>query len=202
MAYRENDDHVPDPTAVSGTLDTTGIYGGEHESVEKVTGVFAAARAADLAGVDTDGMDDETRERVEQSAAEAKEQAEAAGAVLPPNPFPEGTLNVSEVLTPEEQAQRLDPAAPDPLVEHAREQGYDVDDDAYRSGQPVSDTETLEPVEQEKPAEEAAPAADFDPSRHTVDEVSAYLSQADEAEKERVLAAERAGKARKSIVGE
>lgn len=39
----------------------------------------------------------------------------------------------------------------------------------------------------------------FDPSDHTVDEVEAYLATADDAERERVLAAEKAGKARKSL---
>ncbi|USR79908.1 trigger factor [Arcanobacterium pinnipediorum] len=56
----------------------------------------------------------------------------------------------------------------------------------------------------EKKAEKAdkaeAPAGDFDPSAHKVDEVVAYLESADEAEKVRVLEAEKAGKARKTIM--
>lgn len=39
----------------------------------------------------------------------------------------------------------------------------------------------------------------FDPSGHTVDEVIAYLSEADEEERARVVIAETAGKARKTI---
>lgn len=58
--------------------------------------------------------------------------------------------------------------------------------------------------------EEVAPATDapvessqlYDPSVHTVDEVNAYLATADPAEVVRVLEAERAGKARKGILGE
>lgn len=41
----------------------------------------------------------------------------------------------------------------------------------------------------------------FDPSAHTVSEVNAYLETVDEAERARVLEAERAGKARKGILG-
>lgn len=40
----------------------------------------------------------------------------------------------------------------------------------------------------------------FDPSAHSVDEVSAYLADADDAERERVLAAEAEGKARKTLL--
>ncbi|NUR28505.1 MAG: hypothetical protein HOV76_32385 [Hamadaea sp.] len=44
-------------------------------------------------------------------------------------------------------------------------------------------------------------AADsFDPGQHTVEEVAAYLTEADDAERERVLTAERDGKARKSLL--
>lgn len=42
----------------------------------------------------------------------------------------------------------------------------------------------------------------FDPGEHNAPEVLAYLADADEAERERVLAAEAAGKARKGIVGD
>ena len=42
----------------------------------------------------------------------------------------------------------------------------------------------------------------FDPSNATVDEVLAHLDKSDDDERDRVLAAERAGKARKGILGE
>lgn len=41
----------------------------------------------------------------------------------------------------------------------------------------------------------------FDPAAHTVTEVNDYLNNADPAEQARVLEAERAGKARKGILG-
>ena len=44
-------------------------------------------------------------------------------------------------------------------------------------------------------------SASFDPADHTVAEVKAQLDQADDAERYRILAAEKAGKARASIIG-
>lgn len=41
----------------------------------------------------------------------------------------------------------------------------------------------------------------YNPADHTVDEVNAYLADADEAERTRVLDAERDGKARTGILG-
>jgi hypothetical protein len=52
----------------------------------------------------------------------------------------------------------------------------------------------------ESPAQEEA--GEYDPSQHSVDEVQDYLASADDAERDRVLAAERDGKARKTILGE
>jgi len=54
-------------------------------------------------------------------------------------------------------------------------------------------------AEQPVPPSEETGAEAFDPSKHTVEEVEAYLATADEAERERVIAAEAEGKARKSI---
>ena len=50
-------------------------------------------------------------------------------------------------------------------------------------------------------AEVEVPKQVFDPDEHTVDEVLAHLAKAEEDERERVLAAERAGKARKGVLG-
>lgn len=57
-----------------------------------------------------------------------------------------------------------------------------------------------EPVPAEGTAVESSQL--YDPSNYTVDEVNAYLSEASPEERERVLAAEREGKARKGILGE
>ena len=42
----------------------------------------------------------------------------------------------------------------------------------------------------------------FDPNTHTVAEVNAYLAKADDEERARVLAAERDGQARKTVLGD
>jgi trigger factor len=58
------------------------------------------------------------------------------------------------------------------------------------------------PHQAEEPAS-APPVADgvFEPGDHSVAEVKAHLDAADDAEKERVLEAERAGKARTTLTG-
>ena len=52
--------------------------------------------------------------------------------------------------------------------------------------------------------QEGEPATAFNPSEHTVEEVTTYLNGLDpeDPERDRVLAAEAAGKARKGITGE
>lgn len=52
---------------------------------------------------------------------------------------------------------------------------------------------------EEKAADESA---DFDPSDHVIDEVVAYFEKADDAEKKRVIKAEKAGKARKTLLAQ
>lgn len=47
-----------------------------------------------------------------------------------------------------------------------------------------------------------APEGQYDPSAHTVDEVTAYLATASTEEHDRVLAAERAGKNRTTVTGD
>lgn len=54
--------------------------------------------------------------------------------------------------------------------------------------------------EQTETEQGSGPADEFDPGEHSVDDVLAYLESVDEAETERVLAAEQAGKARKTIL--
>lgn len=46
--YKESDEHVPDPTANYGTLDTSGTAGAQNERIEHISPVFDAARAQDL----------------------------------------------------------------------------------------------------------------------------------------------------------
>ncbi|MFD9107146.1 hypothetical protein [Streptomyces bottropensis] len=88
------------------------------------------------------------------------------------------------------------------------------DEDRYRArtggGAPagpltraLAEPEPEEPEETEEPEEsgEPAPALLFDPSEHDAPGVLAHLATADETETARVLAAEAAGKNRKTIMG-
>jgi hypothetical protein len=66
-----------------------------------------------------------------------------------------------------------------------------------------------EPAPEPPPAGDAIPGpapdnqeAQFDPADHNIEEVEAYIASADATERERILAAEREGKARKGILGE
>ena len=120
MGYQENPDHVPDPTAVSGTLDTSGIYGGgAHESIRGTTEVFNVADRLSAPSEPDESIADTPDDEV---VVDASREPDLAGPVADPaeqenpSPFPEGTLDVSDVLTDEEIAQRSDPDRPDPLA--------------------------------------------------------------------------------------
>lgn len=84
------------------------------------------------------------------------------------------------------------------------------DNDYYRSNgwSPVDESTPTEAEArsaaeaEEFAAAQVASGAVFDPSAHKVDEVNAYLASADDAERDRVLDAERAGQARKSVLGD
>ncbi|HYF71325.1 MAG TPA: hypothetical protein VD864_00815 [Nocardioides sp.] len=76
--------------------------------------------------------------------------------------------------------------------------GYIVPKELVGDGEQVAEQGNAQ-AEQPVPPSEETGAEAFDPSKHTVEEVEAYLATADEAERERVIAAEAEGKARKSI---
>ncbi|UVJ56365.1 trigger factor [Trueperella pyogenes] len=98
------------------------------------------------------------------------------------------------------------------LAQVKDENGNDVDVNAILGEKPegeVTPEFTAKPAATKKakavaeaPAESAAeaPAGDFDPAEHKVDEVLAYVESADDAEKARVLEAEKNGKARKTLI--
>lgn len=65
-----------------------------------------------------------------------------------------------------------------------------------RCGYSITDEASADPVAPEGPP----PADDFDPAEHNVPDVLAYLADADEDERARVLAAEAAGQARATIL--
>lgn len=58
--YSESSDHVPDPTAVSGTLETSGTGGGWHSRLEGVAAIFTPAWT-----VEKDGLAEHTGDLVQ-----------------------------------------------------------------------------------------------------------------------------------------
>jgi hypothetical protein len=91
-------------------------------------------------------------------------------------------------------------------LQYAVDLGFIVEADRGDDGEtrytlPVSRETAPPPAPPEKRVETPADCV-FDPSPHTVDEVRAHLEGADDRERRRVLDAERAGRARVSLVGE
>lgn len=98
-------------------------------------------------------------------------------------------------------------ARPEPGDEPVRRRADRARDIAKLDASPMwvrvtDDTAPIEgPVERGAAAESADPAAaPFQPAGHTVPEVLAYLADADEGERRRVLDAEAGGKARRGIL--
>ncbi|CAL9665061.1 hypothetical protein SUDANB145_07119 (plasmid) [Streptomyces sp. enrichment culture] len=85
----------------------------------------------------------------------------------------------------------------DPVVK-GREDAFESVD-AHLARRPRTEQATAGPGEVRTVAPSAETAA-FDPGAHKADEVLAYLQDADEDERARVLAAEAAGKNRKGIL--
>jgi hypothetical protein len=85
----------------------------------------------------------------------------------------------------------------DPVVK-GRESAFESVD-AHLARRPRTEQATADPGEPRAltPPTETTP---FDPSEHQAPEVLAYLKNADEAERQRVLTAEAAGKKRKTII--
>jgi hypothetical protein len=66
VGYVERDDHVPDPTALTGTLETSGTGGGVHERLTGTTRIFGnvedlAQRVESLINERTQNLKDEVR---------------------------------------------------------------------------------------------------------------------------------------------
>lgn len=115
------------------------------------------------------------------------------------SPEPEFSGEVAGVAFTRGEAT-LDPAVHAAALAYFRRRGYRVTEaepeqanEAPEPAAPVEPETTPEPVPTE-------PAEAFDPSGHTVVDVLAYLADADEDERARVLAAEAAGEARATIL--
>lgn len=210
MGYQENPDHVPNPMDASGTLDTSGVGGrGQHSDLRGVSGVF--------------GEGPDPAELRERRYASVHPNDDDPRRVYPenPSPFPEGTIDASDVLSPEEILQRVDPGRPDlppeayttdaqgnplPAAEIPQDQEFDPADHTvpevkeHLAGADEDEQQRVV-AEEEAGKQRKGVIGEYDPGEHVASDVNAYLAAADEAERERVLEAERAGKNRKSIVG-
>lgn len=75
--YRESEDHVPDPTALTGTLETSGTGGGVHERLTGTTRIFGdveavVQRVESLINERTQSLKDEVRGMLLQQEASAQ----------------------------------------------------------------------------------------------------------------------------------
>jgi hypothetical protein len=178
-----NDAHTPDPTAMSGTLDTSGVGGGVHSRVEHVSAVFDPEHKVTGYDPETEtavvALDDEAHlARIQESAdadadAYARKQEQQD---YQQEPAPEGTLERSFV--------------PGVTEEDAKAK-------AIADGTTVDTTGTSGGVSSE--AVVGAESTEFEPADHTVEEVRAYLATADDTETKRVLEAEGEGKDRAGV---
>jgi hypothetical protein len=76
-SYLESQDHVPDPTALTGTLETSGTGGGVHERLTGTTRIFGAVedvarRVESLINERTEALKEEVRGLLLQQEASAK----------------------------------------------------------------------------------------------------------------------------------
>lgn len=107
--YVENPDFVPDPTAMSGTLETTGTGGGANETLRGTTGVFEEAglssyKAADVVSGDATGVPDPVG--AEESAEDPEddgETEETEGSSKEPQEPAEGVQEQFETKAPAKQ---------------------------------------------------------------------------------------------------
>ena len=180
--YVENENYVPDPLAMHGTFDTSGV-GAPQNDYDAVVDVFKKASE----------QEDEPK-----SETEAAEEVPSSGSgdqtVLT------GTLDTSGTGAGET------PSAP--VVEAPEEAGTSVGgstiegagtDDAETQGTEDT-TGTDEPTSPSVEATENVSDEDFTPVGRTVDAVNKYLEKADEDERARVLLIEAEGANRKGIV--
>ena len=132
--------------------------------------------------------DEETfvRGRSQEAAEKLMEQAEAAGVSTKLIRTTTNGYIVPSVIL-DEAADETDQ---DDLHEQKREEQEDQNEKAAEAG---ADGDTQADADAEK-------TETFDPNKHSVKDVKAYLEGADEEERERVLTAEKEGQARPTLV--
>lgn len=129
--YQENPDFVPDPTAATGTLDTSGTAGGD-QTVETITPVFDAAKAQDLQYAakaldpnDT-SVDDPGAVVIEnkdgRSEEEARDIVEAKAAAFREDPVKVQDPSITNAEENSEQVSKEDPAQTSARVQSEQQQ--------------------------------------------------------------------------------
>lgn len=198
--YVENPDHVPSPTAMRGTLDTSGV-GGKQYDYDEVVDVFAVAREQEanspevehtVSEVPSAGVGDQTVVTgTLDTTGTGEPQSPQAPVVTTPDEDP-SKVGGSEVVgagTDEAATQgTLDTTGTDepttPSAEVVPNEPVDPDE---------AEAKAAEDAEAQAQADAEAKAAaeePFTPVGRTVAAVEKYLADADEEERERVLAIE------------
>lgn len=116
--YSESDEHVPDATDATGTLDTSGTAGAEDSKVENTTPVFEAARAQDLQhaalAVDPDHPEvpesDVVLPEEDKTADEAREDVTEAAEAYREDPVKVQDPSITNAQENAEQVQGESPA--------------------------------------------------------------------------------------------
>jgi hypothetical protein len=170
--YNEESGATPDPTAMTGTLDTSDVGPGPHEDLRNVTDTFNAADARAATDLEeNDGAYPEVSDDAErQQAAETLRERS-------------GTEEGEDALDAATTAKDNDPKAQSGEVPHAVNESGDGGSGDGDGGSKGSSSK-----------------GSYNPDEHTVPEVQKELDKADDKEFKRIVAAEKKGQARKGIV--
>lgn len=140
VGYQESADHVPDPTAMSGTLETSGTGGGSNERVAGMTRIFGDVERA-ITRVET-AVQERVGEMVEEVRSilhEEEAPAAPAAPVVPQDP------QVAETSETEPQRDGVGTPAPQPEV-HPADTAQAEGEAALQEGEPQAEGEQAEEV--------------------------------------------------------
>lgn len=161
--YQESEDHVPDPTALTGTLETSGTGGGVHERLTGTTRVFGdvedvAQRIESLINERTQSLKDEVRGMLLQQEASTR-MANVPQQTVEDNGLPTHTGNVVAPHHDSGAAQDADRSAnvgagsPDDVSAGAEPVADPAGGDSYSQQNIAGARNPNEPLENAKRAE-------------------------------------------------
>lgn len=193
-AYTESENFVADPTAMTGTVDTSGVGAGPHEDVRNVTATFDAADARVASVLENDETEDnQYRDVPEEDRADAAATLrERSGTEQGETPAQVAAGDGGQVVEEERSDEGVADAQGTSGTEDAvTEQPTEGNPEEAASEQPTEEP-TEEPLIEE--------GEKFDPDKNSVKGTKAYLDTADDEEFQRVIEAEKAGQNRPGIV--